>query len=134
MTDDLTTKITRLLHEAAPNPKAAPAAINQTAHGSHNLQIVGDLRISPRIIIQPGPQHLSEAQAYKIHQLIKALVKYQCQAGADPRTAFATWYRRLKQRYRCTSYKTIPADQADAAINWLTAQLVRLRRQSSPNT
>ena len=135
MADDLQKKIAQILQEAAPSDQPAPAAVNQVASGNHNLQVLGDLIISPRltrpVVVQPGPQHITEAQAYKIHQLIKALVKYESQANPDasPRALFASWYRRLKRRYHSTSYKTIAADQGEAAIRWLTANLARLRQK-----
>lgn len=123
--DEIAAKIAGILKAALPAPTStagSPTAVNQQITlGTNTVQIAGDL-----CIISPGPQHISPAQAYELHQLINQAVGLEARSGADRKKLYAKWYSAIKKKFHTPSYKFIPADQADAALAWMRQHVARL--------
>ncbi len=91
---------------------------------------------SRRVIIQPGPQHISEEVAFRLHELVDEAVKIEVMAGQTRQQAYSNWFGMLKNRYRVTQYKLIPAEMGEDAIDWLRTQIAvklqpKLRRRDN---
>ncbi len=94
--------------------------------GNGNITVYGNVNIEnnkkkiKKTVVTPGPEHISSAQAYKIQQRIRELADLEITSGTEPRKAYARWWTILKKHFQVTSYKLIPADLFDEAMDFLT--------------
>lgn len=104
---------------------------SQTIVGNDNVQIGGDIIVQhineKRIIqsvIQPGPQHISEKQAFEIKQLVDTLVELNSEAtpNVSKRKLYSKWWGGLNDKFTVTSYKIIPVECFEEALTWLRQQ------------
>lgn len=98
--------------------------VNQTANGDGNIMIGRDVihteKVVQKTVTKPGPQHISEEQAFEVKSSIDELAKIDVDSGrAD---SHKEWYSRLYRKFKVTSYKTIPREKFDNVISWLGQQ------------
>lgn len=131
MTNDPKSKIIKLMEDA----EEEPIRNNITVSGQGNIVSGGNIAIDnknirieqpARTIIQknftPGPEHISAEQAKILKDTIDNLVQKETAAGNQSSWAYAHWWGRLKNRYKVSTYKEIPAHLGDEAISWLKQQ------------
>jgi len=110
--------------------EAKPAAtIHQTIKGDNNTQVAGDYvenkKVIQKNIVQPDLRHVDEATAFEIKRLVDSLAEIDVLAGRPD--SHSGWYSRLYRRYKVTSYKLIPVEYGDDAIQWLRQQVPQQR-------
>ena len=118
--------------------KKSRKTVKQTVIGDGNIVAGGDLihtkKVVQKNVLQPGPQHITEEQAYEVKKLIDELVQIDVDSGRQD--THGHWYSKLYGRFKVTSYKTIPLEKFDAAISWLRQQKAinrpKLRRSANP--
>jgi len=106
--------------------------------GNGNIAAGRDVNISPRVIkrteVTPGPQHITEEQAFRIQEAIKELARVDELTGRGP--TYREWYSKLYKRFHVTSYKLIAAERWEEAMAWLQNQKAlqrpQLRRTNNP--
>ena len=84
-------------------------------------------------MIEPGPEHISEQQAFQIKELIDKLAEIDSLAGRPD--SHGAWYKRLYKRYHITSYKLLRHTDFEDAISYLRQQIAiaqpKLRRRDN---
>jgi hypothetical protein len=131
--DDKKAKVIDLLKAVKPRtPRQRPGGgASQTINGNHNIQAGGDIYISKRETVRnevkPGPEHISEEQAFQLSELVKEAVERDGKSGKDTSKLFAAWWNKLKKRFRVASYRMIPREQGDEAVSWMRQQVAILR-------
>jgi len=134
MADELKDKVVAALkkHQATPKRtrKAATATV-QSISGNGNIQAGGDVNINTkkteRVVVHPGPQHISEEYAFKLFELVKKACEIECVAGADMAKCRQKWWGKFKRRYRVASYKMIPRELGDDAVLYMQQEVAKLR-------
>lgn len=109
---------------------------SQSIVGNGNVQAGRDVYINKketvRNEIKPGPEHISEEQAFILSELVKEAVERESKSGKEPSKLFAAWWNKLKKHLKVASYRMIPRDRGDEAITWMKQQvailLPKLRR------
>lgn len=121
------------MNTPTPLPHDAPQVI-QTVLGKGNVVAGRDLnirteRVVRKAVIQtdPGGKHISNTVARKIQELVKDYIDIHTTADNDTPQAARRIWSRLKNEFNVTSYKEIPAQKSDRAIQWLQAQLAMAR-------
>lgn len=77
---------------------------------------------------QPGPEHISAAQAKKLQDLVYKAAERE--SGGDPEKVGgkrAGWWSRLRNHYGVSNYREIPSHLGDEAIKWLQQQIAMNR-------
>jgi hypothetical protein len=125
------------LKQVKSKPRKTRAVIQQTIHGDGNTQVAGDYvenkKVVQRVVIQPDERHIDESTAFEIKRLIDFLAEIDVKAGRPD--SHSGWFSRLYRRYRVTSYKLIPTESANDAVQWLRQQVPQQRpklRRSAP--
>jgi hypothetical protein len=114
-------------------PNDSPQVI-QTVSGKGNMVAGRDLsihteRVVRKTVVQtdPGGKHISNLMARKIQELVKEYIDIHTAAGKDTQQAAQRIWSSLKNEFNVTSYKEIPAEDSDRAIQWLHAQVAMAR-------
>jgi hypothetical protein len=112
-----------------PLPKDTPQ-VTQMVSGKCNIVAGRDLSIhTERVVrktviqIDPGSKHISNTTARKIKELVDEYIDIHTEAGKDPGRAAKRIWSSLKNKFDVTSYKEIPVQDSDRAIEWLHKQL-----------
>ena len=120
------------MNTLTPLPQA-PQVI-QTISGKGNMVAGRDLniraeRVVHRAVVQtdPGGKHISNSAARRIQELVKDYIDIHTMAGKDTQRAAQRIWSSLKNEFNVTSYKEIPAQDSDRAIQWLQAQVAMAR-------
>jgi len=123
---------------ASSTETRSTAAIQQTITGDHNTQVAGDYvenkKVVQKNIVQPDYRHIDEPTAFEVKRLIDFLAESDVLAGRPD--SHSGWYSRLYRRYRVTSYKLIPVEFGEDAIQWLRQQVPQQRskiRRKAPD-
>jgi hypothetical protein len=119
---------------AAATPDAeSSGSIRQTIVGDNNTQVAGDYvenkKVFQKNIVQPDHRHIDEATAFEIKRLVDSLAEGRSDSHSG-------WFSRLYRRYRVTSYKLIPVESGEDAIQWLRQQVPQQRskiRRTAPD-
>ncbi len=113
----------------SPAESKSPGSIQQTIEGNNNTQVAGDYvetkKVIQKNIIQPDHRHVDEATAFEIKRLVDFLAEIDVLAGRPD--SHSGWYSHLYRRYKVTSYKLIPAEFGEEAIQWLRQQVPQQR-------
>jgi len=113
---------------ATPDAESS-GSIRQTIVGDNNTQVAGDYvenkKVLQKNIVQPDHRHIDEATAFEIKRLIDFLAEIDVLAGRSD--SHSGWFSRLYRRYRVTSYKLIPVEYGEDAIQWLRQQVPQQR-------
>lgn len=108
-----------------------PTSISFKIVGNGNVQACGDININARKItrniIKPGPEHITEKQAYKLRELVKKAVEIESKAGGEQSRLFRLWWSRIYKRFEVTSYKLIPSIRGEEAISYMQQEVAKLR-------
>ncbi len=128
-------KTRELIDQAAPKKrpprakKTEPSTI-VTSIGDGNIVAGGNVSINKkevqRVVVQPGPQHINEQQAFELKRLVDKAVEIEGISGKTTDGLYQKWYAKLKNQFKVTSYKTIPADLGECAISWMQQQVAML--------
>ena len=117
------------MNKLTPLPSDSPQLI-QAVSGNGNMVAGRDLkihteRVVPKTVVQtdPGGRHISNTTARKIQDLVKDYIDIHTTAGKDTQRAAQRIWSSLKNEFNVTSYKEIPAQDSDRAIQWLQAQV-----------
>ena len=101
----------------------------QTIIGNNNVAAGRDIninrRVVRRVVVQPGPTHVSEEQALRIRTSILEL--FELEKKSYRHSTPAKWYTKLYKQFGVTSYKLIPASRFADVISWLQQQGARQR-------
>jgi hypothetical protein len=95
---------------------------------------VENKRIVRKNVVHPDSRHIDEAAAFAIKRLIDSLAEIDVLSGRPD--SHSAWFSSLYRRYRVTSYKLIPAEFAQDAIQWLRQQAPQQRskiRRKAPD-
>jgi len=100
-----------------------------TGHSSKVFNNVGDINVNPRItrknIVNPGPEHVSPAQALEIKTRVLEIAELETKSGRKMMPG--AWYNKLYKQFDITSYHLTPASRFDEVISWLQKQAVLIR-------
>lgn len=98
--------------------------VEQTVVGDGNVFAGGDMihteKVVQKNVTQPGPQHITEEQAYEVKLLIDELSQMDVDAGRPD--THRNWFSWLYRKFKVTSYKTIPSEKFETVISWLRQQ------------
>lgn len=107
--------------------------INHTETHVHHCETVNlNLTAPPRIklVVQPGPQHIGEAAKATLKRLVDEIVKAEKAVKRSPK-GYATVWKALCGKMRCTSYHLIAAERAGEAETYLRQWIGRLSSAKS---
>lgn len=100
----------------------------QTIIGNNNIQIAGDVKTEKIVhkteVIYDKDLHITDEQAKTIQEKIHKIAQEKTN---DPK-AYAMSYGAFKKHFRVTSYKTLPKEKYDEAIEWLNKQIAMNRK------
>lgn len=116
------------------------SAVVQTAHAQDSIVAQtgqGDISINQKKIVRPQfvrePGDITEEQAFEIKRRIEDLAQIDEQAGRG--STYGKWQNYFKNTFHLTSYKKLPAEKYDEAIQFLNQQrgrsLPKLRRTNN---
>ena len=77
-----------------------------------------------RVVQNPGPEHITEEQAFKIQQQISKVAELDRVSGQP---SYGRWQNKLKKTFKVTSYKLIARADYPAVVSWLQQQAAILR-------
>jgi len=105
------------------NPATARPAVsikgNGNIVGNHNqVHVTVHHRHAAKLVVTPGPQHITQAQAAEIRAMVNRLVQLQ---GHTHQMVWTT----LKRRFNFTSYHLLPAGQFPDVHHYLKAWLAK---------
>jgi|SRR5665213_182687 len=120
----LNSKRKRRAGNPTPSSQRNPASVKQTIIGDKNIVAGGDMihteKIVQKNVTQPGPQHITEEQAYEIKRLIDELSQIDVDSGrADSHRHSYSW---MYKKFKVTSYKTVPSEKFENVMSWLRQQ------------
>ncbi|WP_153114606.1 hypothetical protein [Rhodocyclus tenuis] len=100
--------------------------IGQT--GDIHLQVAARPRL--KVVIQPGPEHISPAQKVRLKDLVNEVVALETAIKRVPKRHATVWSA-LTAKLKVTSYHLIPAENFAQAEAYLQTWLARLRSAKS---
>ncbi|MER2490676.1 ORF6C domain-containing protein [Catenovulum sediminis] len=128
--DELLKNSNVLSFEKMLKQKRANGERSDTTIGNGNIIAGGSISINQppaiqHIKITPGEQHISNAQAYEIKELVRQIVVLEALVKEKPRGYAAVWGS-FKRKFKCTKYQLLTQDQFDPAISYLRQTIGRL--------
>lgn len=96
--------------------------------GDIHLQMPARPRI--KVVIQPGPEHISEAQKVRLRELVNDVVELETAIKRTPKRHATVWSA-LTGKLKVTSYHLIPATAFSQAEGYLQSWCARLRSAKS---
>lgn len=141
---DTKSKIVQLIRDSAtPAKSTRRQAASKTASasivvkGDGNTVAGRDIITTQRVVhvanFTPGPEHISEAQAYELKRLMDETVEVEQAVKKNPRDYEAV-FGAFKARFKLASYRALEADRFDEALTYLRTGLGRLRSAKSAPT
>ncbi|MFV0447875.1 MAG: ORF6C domain-containing protein [Vibrio sp.] len=106
---------------------------NNNIMGNNNVIIQSlppEKIIQEKIVIRDADV-LTEAQAYNVKKCIDTLVVQEVAHGMSRQSAYGKWWKKIKEKYSVTEYKSIPQDKYDEAISFLKRQTA-IKREGKP--
>lgn len=99
------------------------ALIKQSITGNNNFQVGGDIKTEKIIhkteVIYDKDLHISSEQALNIREHIQKLAS---ELSAQ-RNGFSLAYNAFYKHFKIPSYKTLPKERYDEAIEWIDKQI-----------
>lgn len=89
-----------------------------------------------QVVTDPGGKHITTATAAKIKTLHTEIVDMLISAGKDPKREASQLWVKFKKAFSVTSYKEVPLEKSDEAIQWFYKQknmLLPKARKTSPD-
>ncbi len=118
--------------------KKPDSNIHQIAKGDGNIQVGRDYIQTQKHVIKneivPTSEHITDAQARDIHELIKKWAGLIVKANKGK--GYGEAHQKFKNTFRITSYKLVPKNRYNEAIKYLKQQIGQLRpslRRSNNN-
>lgn len=120
--------------DSIPRPigSANGSAVHQEVHGDGNVQVGRDYirteKHTTRNVIQPGPEHITDAQAAQIKAMIDDLADIDVSAGRPD--SHGEWYSRLYiyRNFPCrNSYHLIHREDFSAVMAYLRREAAKAR-------
>ncbi|HWA08300.1 MAG TPA: hypothetical protein VG838_02420 [Opitutaceae bacterium] len=112
--------LTFALNELRPSPKppAAPVTPAMSIVGDGNTQVGGDYNVNQVIkkVIERRDGSLTSAECRQVQEMIKALVDLT--TGLTLERAFASWWDRLKNRFKVEKYESLLSTQMPEVEGW----------------
>lgn len=84
----------------------------------------------PRVVIQPGPEHISDEQRAALKKLVDEVVAQESKLRRSPKTHGAVW-KALNTKMKASSYHLIRAENYLNAERFLRTWIGRLSSQKS---
>ena len=107
--------------------------IKQSIIGNNNIQVGGDIkteRIIHKIeVVYDNDVHISSEQALEIRDHIQKLASEL----SGNRNGFSLAYNTFYKHFKITSYKTLPKERFNEAIEWLNQQIAINRNKLKKN-
>lgn len=100
--------------------------IGQT--GDIHLQVSARPKI--KVVIQPGPEHITDAQKVRLRELVNEVVELETAIKRTPKRHATVWSA-LTGKLKVTSYHLIPAGAFEKAEAYLQTWCARLRSAKS---
>jgi hypothetical protein len=133
-------KLRTLLTMPPLHTEPARPAVVQSAHAQDSIVAQtghGDININQKKVVRPQfireSGDITEEQAFQIKSRIEDLAKIDEQAGRG--NTYGKWQNYFKNTFHLTSYKKLPAEHFDEAIQFLNQQrgrsLPKLRRTNN---
>lgn len=120
-------------------PRAPVISIGAIQGGQNIIGHKGDIHLQMaarpkvRVVIQPGPDHISEAQKVRLRELVNEVVELETAVKRAPKRHAAVWSA-LTGKLKVTSYHLIPASAFERAEAYLQTWCARLRSAKSAPT
>ena len=95
---------------------------NNNSIDNSRVTIRNNETIVKKNVIKPGPEHISDQEAYKIQQLIYKLAERDAATGyanCEVGKARAKWWLILRKHFEISSYKLLPSHLFDEAMTYL---------------
>jgi len=107
--------------------------MKQSITGNNNIQVGGDIKTEKIIhrteVVYDKDIHISAEQALDIRDHIQKLASEL----SGNRNGFSLAYNSFYRHFKITSYKTLPKEQFDEAIEWLNKQIAINRNKLKKN-
>jgi hypothetical protein len=118
--------------------KKTSTTVNQSVGKARDvIQAGGNVNIAKKVTVRnevvPDERHITEEQAAWLKALAEELAPRL--AGESGKPAYGAVYSRLTKRFGVTSYKLIPRDKFDDALQWFKEEKAKSRsklRRSDP--
>jgi len=130
-----------VIEKSSRNKTYKNKVLNIEAKGNANVNVAGRDIVNnyneKKVIknkITPGTDHISQATAKKIQDIIAKIVTNKVASGkcTDPGDEYKKIQRQLKNKFKVTSYLLIPVEDGEDAIKWLNTKnalsLPKMRR------
>lgn len=112
-------------------------SIGTITGGTNMIGHHGDIHIhaervvhKPKIIIQPGPEHISDTQRAKLKELATEVVKIESAVKRSPKSFSAVWSA-LNRKMKASSYHLIRSDDYPRAEKFLREWIGRISSAKS---
>lgn len=121
------------------NSTAAPTVQVQTIaggtniignQGDINIQLLAPPSARPRVVVQPGPQHISEEQKAQLKALCDEWVKLHAALKKRPLTYGAAWSR-INKAAGTSSYSLMLKERFADAVALIKREMATLRNMRS---
>lgn len=127
---------TPVVEKQSQSENNAPVPLSFQQTGDNNIQIASltihntthdaQKRVSPSIPPRTA-EHISDTDAKAVHDLISYLANID--KNKDGKPNFGKWWKRLKDKFKISSYYYIPASRIDEVLSWGETQKFLLRDQ-----
>lgn len=138
MPEDIKGKIVELMRSGTTPNSQHSSGHKIKVNGSGNVVAGGDVNVfqnapkipRPKIVTNPGIEHISVEQRAKLKALVNQIVETEEKLKKSPRTHGSVWGQ-LNTHCGVTSYHLIPSERFDKARKYLNTELGRLNSMPS---
>lgn len=123
-----------IINETSTAPRIHIGSISGgTQHfinGATVVNLVAPARPKIKVVIQPGPEHINDAQKVRLRTLVNEVVELETAIKRTPKRHATVWSA-LTGKLKVTSYHLIPASAFTQAEAYLQTWCARLRSAKS---
>lgn len=105
-------------------------SVGQIINGPATLHYTMPARPRVRVVLQPGPEHIDDAQKARLRGLVNEIVQAELAVRKAPKSHAVIW-EALKAKLRVTSYHFIPRERFADSEAYLMTWLARLHSMPS---
>lgn len=95
-------------------------------NGAAVVNLVTSARPKIKVVIQPGPEHITDAQKVRLRTLVNEVVELETAIKRAPKRHATVWSA-LTMKLKVSSYHLIPATAFERAESYLMTWCARLR-------